>query len=146
MKSFILILVFAILSPWASVAQAGVQEQPAYKQLAEVKMFGFGFVALSGTARGQILLLQVLKQDDAVKQLMEVYNEGTPEGKLYALAGFHVIAPELFEICRKDIVGHYNPMVHEWQGCLRAEVSFLGPLIRIAKGEYDVFLQPKRSR
>ena len=111
------------------------------RALAKVKLFAFDVIAMSGKSSGETLVSRILKKDDAIKYLVEVYNRGTPEAKVYALASFHYLAPELFEICRKDIVGKYNPVVHSMEGCLVHEGSLLEFVMRAEHGQYDAYIR-----
>jgi hypothetical protein len=76
---------------------------------------------------------------------MEVYNRGTPEAKAYAFAYFRHSAPELFDLCWKDTVGKYNPVVRSQAGCIVMEGSLLEQLIRIRGGEYDPYVERARA-
>jgi hypothetical protein len=51
------------------------------------------------------------------------------------------LAPQLFEICKKDLVGKYNPRVRSMSGCLSAEGTLLEFLIRIHHGQYDGYIR-----
>jgi hypothetical protein len=106
-----------------------------------VKLFAFDIVALSGRSRGEVVLSRLLKGEDRIRPLIDVYNRGTTEAKVYALAAFHFLAPQLFEQCRKDLVGKYNPMVRAMSGCLSVDGTLLEFLIRIHHGEYDSFIR-----
>ena len=86
-------------------------------------------------------LARILKRDDKIRPLLDVYNRGTTEAKVYALAAFHHLAPALFEQCRRDLVGKYNPMVQAVSGCLSADGTLLEFLIRIHQGQYDGYIR-----
>ena len=111
------------------------------RALAEVKVFAFDVVALAGRTPGEVVLARLLKRDDSIRALIEVYNRGTTEAKVYALAAFHQLAPPLFEQCRRDLVGKYNPMVRAMSGCLPADGTLLEFLIRIHQGQYDGYIR-----
>jgi hypothetical protein len=106
--------------------------------LSQTECFAFGPIAESGKrVDGEATLARILKRDDVIIPLIYVYNEGTPEARVYALAAFHCLAPQLFAQCRKDLVGGYNPIVHSMAGCVAHEGNLLEFLIRIQDGEYD---------
>lgn len=138
------------------VVPAGFSTEPTIysvdkdvRALSEVKLFAFDMISMVGISRGEGLLWRLVKKEDALKYFMEVYNTGTPEAKVYALAYFHHSAPELFEICWKDNVGRFNPVVRSMSGCLSMEGSLFEQLIRIRKGEYDPYIEyalKRRSR
>jgi hypothetical protein len=111
------------------------------RALAQVKLFAFDVVALSGRSQGELVLSRLLKREDKIRPLIEVYNRGTTEAKVYALAAFHVLAPQLFEQCRRDLVAKYNPMVRAMSGCLSADGTLLEFLIRIHHGQYDGYIR-----
>ena len=134
--------IFAILSV-VLFLQTVRAEDTIYSVDADVKAlcvantFSFGIVALTKVSSYEVYLRRILRRDHAIECLLEVYNRGTPEAKLYALAAFHVLAPKLFEQCRKDMTGKYNPVVHFWCGCIYSEGSMLEFLLRIKDCEYD---------
>ncbi len=112
------------------------------RRLTQVTMVNFGGYGMTGSrSAGEILLRRILKREDAFKCLIEVYNSGTPAAKVYALAYFHHSAPELFEICWKDNVWKYNPVVKSAAGCFIMEGSFFEQMIRVRQGEYDEFIE-----
>jgi hypothetical protein len=111
------------------------------RALTKVNLFAFDMIAMSGRSSGEILLGRILKKEDSIKYLLEVYNRGTPEAKVYALASFHYLAPKVFEICRKNIVGKYNPVVHSMEGCIMHEGSLLEFVIRAENGQYDNYVR-----
>jgi hypothetical protein len=115
------------------------------RALAEVRLFAFDIIALSGRSPGEVALSRILKRDDKIRPLIEVYNRGTTEAKVYALAAFHFLAPQLFEQCRRDLVGKFNPMVHAMSGCMSADGTLLEFLIRIHHGQYDGYIRTQTN-
>ena len=97
MKSLVLLL-FLGCTVFSRVAEApkapDYSTDPDVVALAKVKHFAFGVVAMSGLSPGETLLARILKRDDKIRPLIEVYNRGTPEAKVYALAAFHFLAPD----------------------------------------------------
>lgn len=143
MKFFISIMLFctaAILHGTETVVDYSAD--PDVVELSKAKQFGFGGAGLfGGRTKGEALLARILKRDDKIRPLIEVYNRGTPEAKTYALAAFHYLAPEVFEQCKKDLVGKYNPMVRAWSGCLSHDGNLLEFLVYIHHGRYDQYLK-----
>ncbi len=126
MKRFVLALILAAASALhADEASAQSSADRDVQMLSEVTHFAFDLVALSGRSQGEMALSRILKRDDAVRPLIEVYNRGTTEAKVYVLAAFHHLAPALFEQCRRDLVGKYNPLVRAVSGCLTADGTLL---------------------
>jgi hypothetical protein len=130
---------------WARAATAGVNEYSVdrdVRQLSRVGTANLGPVGMYGAiSGGEMALRRILKKDDALKYMMEVYNSGTPAAKVYALAYFHHSAPELFQICWNDIVGKYNPVVKSVSGCFLMEGSLLEHMLRIREGEYYPYVE-----
>jgi hypothetical protein len=136
-------MLFVCVATMARAAESRVDysADEDVRALAEVKLFAFDIVALSGRSQGEAALLRLLKREDKIGPLIEVYNRGTTEAKVYALAAFHYLAPPLFEQCRRDLVGKYNPMVRAMSGCLSADGTLLEFLIRIHHGQYDGYFR-----
>ncbi len=107
------------------------------RALSEVNEFALDVEVFGKRPHGEVLLARILKREDKIRPLIEVFNRGTPEAKAYALAAFHHLAPELFERCRKDLVGSYNPKVRVLRGGVIGEGTFLELVIRIEHGEFD---------
>jgi len=109
------------------------------RELCSTKLIAFGLPTEKGYVGSEERLARILKREDYVRPLLEVYNRGTPEAKVYALVAFHYLSPTLFEQCRKDLVGKYNPVVRGYDGRLQSvcEGTLLEYIIRIHKGEYD---------
>lgn len=112
-----------------------------------VSFEGQGIFGIPGSlASEEILIRRIVRKEDAVKYFIEVYNTGTPAAKVYALAYFHHSVPELFEICWKDNIGGYNPVVASRAGCLTMEGSLTEHLFRIKLGEYDRYIESAIKR
>jgi hypothetical protein len=142
MKHGVVTLLLFLLGFGPAVADpTSYSVDPDVKALSEVKLFSFGVVGMVGISKGEGQLWRLVKKDEAVKYFMEVYNRGTPEAKVYALAYFHHSAPELFAICWNDLVGKYNPVVKSMSGCLGFEGSFFEQMLRIQRGEYDPHIE-----
>jgi len=110
--------------------------------LSQTEWFAFGPVGLSGKrVDGEATLARILKRDNVIRALIYVYNKGTPGARVYALAAFHFLAPQLFAQCRRDLVGGYNPIVKSMAGCVSREGNLLEFLIRIQDGEYDSYVR-----
>jgi len=140
------VVVFLMLVGIAAVARGAVPRfEDDVRTLSEVKLFAFDIVALSGRSPGEIALSRLLKREDKIRPLIEVYNRGTTEAKVYALAAFHHLAPSLFEQCKRDLVGKYNPQVRAMSGCLPADGTLLEFLIRIHHGQYDAYIRTHSS-
>jgi hypothetical protein len=79
----------------AAEARADLSHDQDIRVLTEVKHFAFDIVALSGRSQGEMALARILKREDKIRPLIEVYNRGTTEAKVYALTAFHLLAPQL---------------------------------------------------
>lgn len=141
LQALVLFCGFTLALPAIAADENQYSVDANVQALTKVRLFAFDMIAMSGRSTGETLVGRILKKDDAIKYLMEVYNRGTPEAKVYALASFHYLAPELFEICRKDIVGKYNPVVHSMEGCLAHEGSLLEFVMRAEHGQYDAYVR-----
>ena len=138
-------LILLFLSSGLSFSRA---EQPSsyvfdedVRALCAVRLVAFDLISMVGRSEGEVLLGRILKREDKIRPLLEVYNRGTTEAKVYALAAFHYLAPQLFAQCKKDIVGKYNPTVRAQAGCLPHEGNLLEFIIRIHHGEYDYYIR-----
>ena len=142
MKRIALLVILAVATALSGVeSRVGFSADQDVRVLSEVTHFAFDIVALRGRSQGERALARILKRDDKIRPLIEVYNRGTTEAKVYALAAFHHLAPTLFEQCLRDLVGKYNPVVRASSGCLVADGTFLEFLIRIHNGEYDGYIR-----
>jgi hypothetical protein len=135
---FILVC-FATLSRGAEATKYSLDED--VRSLCGVKMFSFDIIGMMGISKGEVVLSRILKKDDRLKYLFEVYNRGTPESKVYALAALHYLAPDVFKICWKDCVGKYNPIIHSMDGCISGEGTLLEFFTRIQAGQYDPYIK-----
>lgn len=94
-----------------------------------------------GLPAGEVYLKRILREKEPLPFLRAAYNTGSPAGKLYALAGIRSVAPELFDVCVKDIrESGYNPTITYRRGCLGGEASFQLFMMEIAIGLYDGYL------
>jgi hypothetical protein len=138
---------FALFIVWFFAELAWAEQPVSYafdedvRALCAVKVFAFDVVAMVGRSEGEVLLARILKREDKIRPLLEVYNRGTTEAKTYALAAFHYLAPQLFAQCKKDLVGKYNPIVRSQSGCFSREGNLLEFIIRIYHGEYDSYIR-----
>ena len=135
----IVVLLYLVSVPgFGATGASAYAFDPEVRSLSRVGMVNFGGMGMyRSISAGESLLRRIMRKDEALKCMMEVYNTGTPAAKVYALAYFHHSAPELFQICWDDLVGKYNPVVKSAAGCFLMEGSFLEHMIRIRLGEYD---------
>ena len=148
MKAIWIVLLVAATTTVASVPlkDETYAYDPSVRALCQVRTVMYGPSMSAWLPQGEVLLRRLLREKDPLPFLVAVYNHGTPEAKAYALAGIHVLAPELFEICRKDIVGHYNPVITVQLGCMSTTTTFLEEVIRVDHGDYDSYLSGKGWR
>ncbi len=137
------VLLFLLTAVFATAAESVVDfsKDSDVAALAQTRLFALEIVALHGRPQGEVAFARILKRDDKIRPLLEVYNRGKPEAKVYALAAFHSLAPSLFEHYRKELVGKYNPMVRSMNCCLPANGTLLEFLIRIHHREYDSYIR-----
>jgi hypothetical protein len=139
---------FALLVSIAAAAEPSRDEviaaDPNVKGLAGVGIFQLADVAPwtpNRVSAGDYYLKRILREKDPLPFLRAAYNTGSPAGKLYALAGIRSVAPELFDLCVKDIrQSGYNPTMIYHRGCLGGETSFQLFMMEIAVGIYDHYL------
>jgi hypothetical protein len=136
----LLLVCFASVPTRGDGAAVGSVDEDV-RALSAVKVFAFDVVMLVGRSEGEVLLARILRREDKIRPLMEVYNRGSNEAKIYALAAFHHLAPQLFAQCKKDLVGKYNPVVRSAAGCFSLEGNLLEYVIRIHHGEYDYYIR-----
>ncbi len=136
-------LILLFLAPLAIAAESAVAatSDADVQALSKVQLFAFDIVALNGRSSGERALARILAREDKIRPLIEVYNRGTTEAKVYALAAFHYLTPTIFEQCRRDLVGRFNPMVRATNGCMVANGTLLEFLIRIHHGEYAAYIR-----
>ncbi len=137
----LLLFAFASTTAFGASSQVDYSTDADVRALASVQFFAFDIVALVGRSQGEAALARILKREDKIRPLLEVYNRGTNEAKVYALAAFKHLAPPLFEQCRRDLVGKYNPVVRSMSGCLSADGTLLEFLIRIHQGQYEGYIR-----
>ncbi len=137
----LLLLACAATTAFGASSQVEYSTDADVRALASVRLFAFDIVALAGRSQGEVALARILKREDKIRPLLEVYNRGTNEAKVYALAAFQHLAPPLFEQCRRDLVGKYNPLVRSMSGCLSADGTMLEFLIRIHQGHYEGYIR-----
>jgi hypothetical protein len=147
MKAYV--LTFALLVATVTAAEPSRDEIVAADRtgqaLASVQTFSLGdrspWAAVQLSA-GEVYLKRILREKDPLPFLRAAYNTGSPAGKLYALAGIRTVAPELFDLCVKDIrESGYNPTMTYHRGCLGGEASFQLFMMEIAIGWYDRVLR-----
>lgn len=123
-------------------APVDYSNDPDVIELSRIRHFVLGgSIFSSRRTKGEALLARILARDDKIRPLIEVYNRGTPEAQTYALAAFHHLAPGIFEQCKKDLVGKYNPMVRHQHGCLSGDGTLLEFLVYIHHGRFDQYIK-----
>jgi hypothetical protein len=143
----ILLLLAAAVSTHAAepTREEVIAADATVRKLCAVQTFSFGRDAFWGQpaeTAGEQYLRRIMREKDPLPFLLAVYNHGTPAGKAYALAGIHYLAPELFEICRRDIwQSGYNPEMWYLCACRNMETTFQFFVMQIAVRQYDSYIE-----
>jgi hypothetical protein len=141
MRRLLLVLALAILG-CGSTLRAGDDEYLFNKDvqtLLKVTYFGFGpfGYAAKGPTTGEAALKRIMKEDEAIKYLMPVFEHGTPEGKCYALAGFRLLSKSYFNSSCSRISPWNDTKVKTFSGCVIWDETLQKVVNSIRAGEYD---------
>lgn len=112
----------------------------AQQTLAHVSFFAIGGVGFAGSrSEGEEALRSLLKEKRAVPVLRELLQTATPEGKLYALLGLAVAAPQEFARQVPAYLSSATP-VHVMRGCLASQDTTANIVKPLTWGGYQNIL------
>jgi hypothetical protein len=142
MKKTIALLIFLLLP-------VGIrpQDQVASRQLSSTKVFAFGGTGYAGKiSDGEIDFRAIYSQPHAIAlgQFEDLYVNGNPEAKSYALAGIRQLAPARFEALKKSLVGSSLSVI-TMSGCIIEEKPLTTVAAEIDKGDYDYWIKRIRG-
>lgn len=115
-----------------------------YKEnlLWNVKVFAFGGVGFSGqTSAGEKDFRAVLSEPPtvALQKFEDLYANGSPESKAYALAGIHKLDSRRFKVTL-EMLRNSQVMVATMEGCIVEPRTLLEVAKRIDSGRYDYWI------
>jgi hypothetical protein len=115
--------------------------QEGYEYLIVARQFAFGGISVNGhTSTGEVAFQAVLRSRDAVQIFKLVFsqgpNEGTAEGKLYALCGIRATDRAAFESYAK-LIASTDADVTTMRGCIIGHEKAADVVKRITDGVYD---------
>jgi hypothetical protein len=114
----------------------------ALERLEKTGIFAFGGVGFAGvTPSGEKDFRIIIAQPsgEALKQFEEVYANGNPEGRSYALVGIRRLAPDRFAALTQTLVSS-SDKVATMSGCIMGSKPFPTVVQQIAKGQFDFWL------
>jgi hypothetical protein len=113
-----------------------------------VKIFAFGGIGYAGaTSQGEKDFRIIVSQPRALalEDFEEIYNHGTPEAKIYALAGIRKLDAQRFKVLLESSQSSQEK-VHTEEGCIVQERSWAKVTKTIDSGGYDAWLEPHHPR
>jgi len=127
----------------------------AYDELRETETFAMGGTGYAGTtSKGELALRQLIKETNAKEALLQLIEDATPEGGLYALVGLRGLDNEQFEAAAKtfldkseaderDATGMSVPAgsVKVMSGCLIFVEKRATVVKNISSGQYDRYVE-----
>jgi hypothetical protein len=119
------------------------QDAAAWRHLSSTKVFAFGGIGYAGKiSDGEIDFRAIYSQPNAIalSQFEDLYKNGNPEAKSYALAGIRQLAPARFEALRQSLAGSGVNVV-TMRGCIIEEELLTKVTAEIAKGDYDYWIK-----
>jgi hypothetical protein len=136
--TFLLFFVLPVLLPAQEKATAAAQ------RLVNTKIFAFGGVGFAGTTSDgerDFRIVFAQPHDLALKLFEDLYADGNPEAKSYALSAIHTLAPDRFWDLANSLKGSTIKVV-TMSGCIVEEKTLASVAKDIAKGSYDFWLKP----
>ncbi|MGD0911303.1 MAG: hypothetical protein ABR928_05365 [Terracidiphilus sp.] len=134
---FLLFLLFPFVSPSQDEAASVAH------RLASVKVFAFGGIGFAGeTSDGEkdFRIIYSQPHDVALKLFEELFKNGNPEAKSYALAGIRQVAPARFATLKQSLAGSSTKVV-TMSGCIVEEKLLTSVADDIGKGNYDYWIK-----
>lgn len=105
------------------------------------KCFRIGGVgAAAVTPSEEIALRRLMRQDNALESLTELFDEGSPPGKLYALLGLRYVDQMVFNELSIELRNR-NDMVETQGGCIIFQASVCNILKSIEDGAFDIYME-----
>ncbi|MEO6874233.1 MAG: hypothetical protein ABI222_05375 [Opitutaceae bacterium] len=106
--------------------------------LLKTPFFCFGPVDMRpGIPEGETALRRIMKQDDAIRYLIPVFEHGTFEGKCYALVGFRLLAPTYFESSCQRLARWHDSKIKTMEGCIVSDRKLAEVIQLVRAGNYD---------
>jgi len=134
---------FLLISMLSTALPAQDTPVAAARRLANTKVFAFGGIGRAAkTSDGERDFRIVIAQphNGALRQFEDLYANGNPEAKSYALVAIHALAPVRFNELKKFLKDS-SIKVTTMSGCIVEEKTLASVAKDIAKGNYDSWLK-----
>lgn len=121
----------------AATAEEKVGVPDEVQALSQVKIFAFGGVGFAGTiSAGEKQYRKVMEMSQPLPWLRLIAVSGTPEARLYALCGIHMLDKAAFE-AHVVFLKKANPTVSTMSGCSMLSKTATKVIQEISAGLYD---------
>ena len=136
--TFSLAISFAVSAEPTYPPDTTYTPQQAYEKLLSVHQFNFGGVGFSGaTSEGELAYRSIAASTNALALYSAALtNANTDAGKLYALCGIQMLAPETFDAQAK-LLRTSKAKITMMSGCIAYEVYVTNIVAAIARGHHD---------
>jgi hypothetical protein len=101
--------------------------------------FRIGTIGIGGSAPEGIALQKVMEQDNAVDSLLDLFENGSQTGKLYALLGLRFLNHTAFDEFATQLKNQSGNVVDTALGCTSYQTTVGDILKSIEEGEYDSY-------
>jgi hypothetical protein len=134
---FLLVIALAVPSISCASDEDYLATEDA-QAIVKASHFGIGPVFMTAKiTQGDAALRRIMKKDDAIKYLIPIFEKASPEGKCYALIGFHLLAPDYFERSRKRMSPWNDAKIKTVAGCIVGDATVAEVVQAIREGRYD---------
>jgi hypothetical protein len=128
-----------------ALAQSAGSDSDAVKRLSKVRMFAFGGVGFAGvTSQGEKDFRVIFAEPPATSlaRFENLYADGTPEAKSYALAGIRKLDGSHFKELLQTLQSSQEKVM-TMQGCIIEDRTMAQVAKSIDSGQYDFWLKPR---
>ena len=123
--------------PGATSAAPSAETQAAVDGLLKADAFQGAAIGIAGTLSDGVRAFRILARDkEAAAHFDRIAREGTPAGRLYALAGLYVVDPAAYRRLRQGAVSP-ETKVQTTFGCIMSQEDAATLLRRIDNGDYS---------
>src|SRR4051812_38057647 len=120
---------------------SGEAARTAVSQLAKTERFSFGAVSFAGSIpEREDWFFAILASRDSGRLFRELFEQGTMEAKLYALAGLHAVDRSSFNERAARFIRE-DSRVETQAGCIVSDSTMAEAVAAIERGQFDHYLK-----
>ena len=135
---FIGIVVYQLLPP----SEAG---RGAVSRLAKVETFSFGGVGVAGSIpEREDWFFAILSSRHSERLFRDLFEQGTIEARLYALAGLHVTDRSSFRDCAARFIREAS-RVQTQGGCIASDCTTTEAVAAVERGDVERYFKLRRE-